>query len=135
MNKKGILAEKTGYVIVWTILFAFAALYFFNILGMSSSVAFNTESIEDSIVATRVLNCFSDDNYFFDADKMTNVEFRDCFSNAKYILEIELDKKESENKIFEPSGNVGGITREVRRYVKLKNGEEGILKITYRKKS
>jgi len=129
MNKRGILAEKTGYFFVYIILFGFAALYFFSILGVSNSVEFNTESIEDSVVATRVLNCFSDDNFLLDKSKMNVVDLRNCFGNDKYFLEIKLDDKDVKNIPGELH-----FPRKIKRYVKLKNNEKGILEIKYVKK-
>lgn len=129
MNKRGILAEKTGYFFVYFILFTFAAYYSLSVMGITSSVEFNTESIEDSIVATRILNCFSDDNFLLDESKMNVVDLRNCFSNDKYFLDIKLDEKDVKNIPGELH-----FPRKIKRYVKLKNNEKGILEIKYVKK-
>jgi len=91
-----------------------------------SEADFHAENIEDSIVATKVLNCFSDDNFLLDKTKMNSNELRRCFSNAKYFLEIKLNEEE-------PIKNVEELhnPRKIKRYVKLKNGEGGILEIKY----
>ena len=129
MNKKG-SAEKSGYFIIFIVLFGISFLYAFSLLYVDKA-DFNTENIEDSIIATRVLNCFSDDNFLLDKEnKMNIVDLKDCFGNDKYRLEIKLDeeepKKNTPTELRSP--------RKIKRYVKLKNGEEGILEIKYKKK-
>ena len=130
MNKKG--ADLPGlmvWAIIYAVLFAFAFFYGVSFLK-TSNAEFDTSEIEDSIVATRVINCFSNDNYF-DESKMTLVDLTRCFDSDKYFLEIELKKKDGDNKL--PLTNVPGEIhdyRNIKRYINLEN-ENALLEINY----
>ena len=130
MNKKG--ADLSGlmvWAIIYAVLFAFAFFYGASFLK-TSNVEFNTDEIEDSIIVTRVINCFSNNKYF-DENKMNSNELRKCFDSDKYFLEIELKKMNGDNKL--PLTNVPGELHDyriVKRYVNLENGN-AILEINY----
>ena len=132
MNKKG--ADLPG-LMVWTIIYAvlFAIAFFYGASFLkTSNVEFNTNEIEDSIVATRVINCFSNNKYF-DESKMGMDNLARCFYGDKYFLEIELKKKNGDNKLL--LTNVPGELhsyRSIKRYVNLEN-ENAILEINYKK--
>ncbi len=129
MNKKGVIAEKTGFYIAYIFLFSFAILYAASFLG-SGVTKFDTENIEDSVIAVNVLSCFSDDKLgVIDEEKLNEEELKKCFAGDKYSLRIKLDKKDGEDKVLETHGEIKDF-RSVKRYVKLKDGE-GILGIDY----
>ena len=135
VNKKGQVAvEKFGFWILCAFVFAIAFTYAVFFMGFNNLVKFETGGMEDSIIATRVLTCFSGDKLgILDEDKIKSRELKKCFNNDKYYLEINLEKENGEEIPLEPYGNVGGITRTFKRYVKLEEGY-GVLRIEYRKK-
>jgi len=130
MNKRGDIPEKTGYYILFIIVFgisvAFAAIF------LSEGITeFNTGEIKDSIVATKVLSCFSGGELgVIDETEITRSSLVRCFPGAKYFLKINLDKRGGENLFLENTPGDLHDFRSVKRYVKLNDGE-GILEIDY----
>lgn len=129
MNKKGIIAEKMGFYIAYIFLFALA-ISFALVFMVGSTTEFDSDEIEDSIVATRVLSCFSDGEIGVINEEEFNLEnLKKCFSEGTYFFKIRLDKEEKKGVPL-IVGEEFGYYRTSKRYVKLKEGE-GVLEIGY----
>lgn len=131
-NKKGIIAEKTGFYIIYIFLFFFAVLYAAYNLHYQLSFKLDTSEIDDSIVANKVLSCFCNEKLGelssekLDLYKNSPNEFLKCYPAKKYGIIVYIDKE----LILDFSEGFEKL-REVKRYV-LVDGNGKIFKINYK---
>jgi hypothetical protein len=130
MNRKGnsTLASKTGFYILFILLFVFAVGYSVSFIERGEIEARDLIEIEKSVIANRVVSCLSG-NYFgeIDLEKYNLDGLRNCLKNDNYGFLIKLT--ENEDVVF---GDLNFRAEKSRRYV-LIEGEKSILEVTYSK--
>ena len=96
MNKKGgaVLASKTGFYIVFLILFTLAVGYSLKFIEGGEVRRVDFLDLEKSVIANRVLSCLSKEN-FGDIDDVKLLDtngLRNCLDNDIYNIFIILNK-------------------------------------------
>jgi len=133
MNKKGsgIIASKSGFYILFLIIFAFSVTYAVTYVADNEIRIVDFSDLEKSVIINRVISCLSNGNFGeIDKDKFNEVNLKGCLNNDKFNILILLDDGWN-NEIVSlgiPDANADSI----RRYV-LVDGEKTRLLVGYSK--
>ncbi|MBU2639189.1 MAG: hypothetical protein KKG75_00610 [Nanoarchaeota archaeon] len=122
MNKKGgsTLASKSGFYIIFLILFTFAVLYSVKFIEDKEVRRVDFFQLEDSVVINRVISCVSNDNFGeIDVNKFNEIELRKCLTNTNFNFIIMLDTVDDQKIVS--IGDVGLDYRSIGRYVLVDN--------------
>ena len=123
------LAQHMGYVIGYIILLGMAVGFTANFISLEDKFLVKLDHVEDSVVANRVVRCFSDEKEFgvINTAKLNDETLERCLGD-KYLLNIKLTRTEGEDIRIE-TGTLGQA-RVVNRYV-VADGKAAKLEVGY----
>ena len=128
------ISEHIGYVIGYIILLTMSVLFAANFASVEGKFLVKMDNAENSVVADRIVKCFSRDGDFGVVDtskfndKNGNEVLRKCMGE-KYAFSIKLGMEG--NSVLIEGGKLGQ-TRLVNRYVVV-DGKPGKLEVSYSK--
>jgi len=123
------LAQHMGYMIGYIILLGMAVGFTANFISLEDKFLVKLDHVEDSVVANRVVRCFSDEKEFgvINTAKLNDETLERCLGD-KYLLNIKLTRTEGEDIRIE-TGTLGQA-RVVNRYV-VADGKAAKLEVGY----
>ncbi|MBI2507937.1 hypothetical protein HYV89_03210 [Candidatus Woesearchaeota archaeon] len=127
----GVIGHKSGFLIAYIFIFSFGAVITAGFIKTENIYDIKLDSAEDSVVANRVIKCFSEKDNFgiLDEEKFSKDELTRCMGD-KYGLDVNLRKLEGKSNAVE-IGAIGEM-RTVSRYV-LADGKGAKLEVGYTK--
>src|SRR3989338_11553255 len=93
MNKKGsgIIASKSGFYILFLIMFAFSVTYAVKYVADNEIRIVDFSDLEKSVIINRVISCLSNGNFGeINKDKFNEDYLRGCLNNDKFNAVINL---------------------------------------------
>lgn len=123
------ISQHIGFIIGYIILLGLAIGVAANFVSIDDKFSVKLDNIEDSVVANRVVRCFSIEGDFgvIDLSKVNDETLVDCMGD-KYLLNVKLSRMEGDDVIIE-NYNLRQ-TRVVSRYV-VADGKAAKLEVGY----
>jgi|SRR3989344_1498210 len=127
----GVVGHKSGFLIAYIFIFSFGAVITAGFIKTENVYDLKLDSAEDSVVANRIIKCFSKEDNFgiIDETKFSKDILTRCMGD-KYGLDVKLRKLEGKNNAVEIGAT--GEMRTVSRYV-LVDGKGAKLEVGYTK--
>ena len=123
------LSQHIGFVIGYIILLGIAVGFTANFISLEDKFLVKLDHVEDSVVANRVVRCFSEEKEFgvINTAKLNDETLEKCLGD-KYLLNIKLTRTEGDNIRIE-TGTLGQA-KVVNRYV-VADGKAAKLEVGY----